>query len=94
MINLNKDLTGADIQKMVHTYGAEGTKQIFQNSNKKNETSLNFFPVVVFLVFLVLKLMGVISWSWVWVCAPLWIGFVFAAVIIVICLVLAFVHRD
>lgn len=26
------------------------------------------------LVFIVLKLTGVISWSWVWVLAPLWIG--------------------
>lgn len=27
----------------------------------------------VFLVFLVLKLTGVITWSWWWVTAPLWI---------------------
>ena len=28
----------------------------------------------LFLVFLVLKLVGVISWSWWWVTAPLWIS--------------------
>ena len=27
-----------------------------------------------FLVFLVLKLVGAIDWSWWWVTAPLWIG--------------------
>jgi CHASE2 domain-containing sensor protein len=27
----------------------------------------------LFLIFLVLKLIGVINWSWLWVCAPLWI---------------------
>lgn len=27
----------------------------------------------VFLVFLILKLVGVITWSWLWVFAPLWI---------------------
>lgn len=27
----------------------------------------------VFIVFLVLKLCGVIAWSWWWVTAPLWI---------------------
>ena len=28
---------------------------------------------VLFVVFLVLKLTGVITWSWWWVTAPLWI---------------------
>lgn len=27
----------------------------------------------LFLVFLVLKLMGIIAWSWWWVTAPLWL---------------------
>lgn len=31
-------------------------------------------PVVVFIVFLTLKLVGVIAWSWWWVTAPLWIS--------------------
>lgn len=30
---------------------------------------------VLFLIFLVLKLTGHISWSWWWVTAPLWIPF-------------------
>lgn len=30
---------------------------------------------VLFLIFLVLKLIGTISWSWWWVFAPLWIPF-------------------
>lgn len=29
-------------------------------------------PVVLFLIFLVLKLTDVIDWSWWWVTAPLW----------------------
>lgn len=29
---------------------------------------------VLFIVFLVLKLCGVISWSWWWITAPLWGG--------------------
>jgi hypothetical protein len=29
---------------------------------------------VLFVVFLVLKLCGVIAWSWWWVTAPLWGG--------------------
>lgn len=29
---------------------------------------------LMFLIFLTLKLCGVINWSWWWVTAPLWIG--------------------
>jgi len=29
---------------------------------------------VVLVVFVILKLVGVIDWSWVWVLSPLWIG--------------------
>lgn len=29
---------------------------------------------ILFIVFLVLKLTGVIGWSWWWVTAPLWAG--------------------
>lgn len=32
-------------------------------------------PSLVFLVFLVLKLLGKLTWSWVWVTAPLWGAF-------------------
>lgn len=31
-------------------------------------------PVIVFVVFLPLRLAGVISWSWWWVTSPLWIA--------------------
>lgn len=40
----------------------------------------------VFLVFLTLKLIGVITWSWWWVTAPLWGGLALALVIIVVTL--------
>jgi len=30
-------------------------------------------PIGVFLLFLALKLGGVVGWSWVWITAPLWI---------------------
>jgi hypothetical protein len=39
------------------------------------------FLALLFLVFLVLKLAGVIAWSWLWVTAPLWIGVVAFVVI-------------
>lgn len=41
---------------------------------------------VLFIVFLVLKLVGVINWSWWWVTSPLWIhiGILLLTIFIVI----------
>lgn len=36
------------------------------------------------IAFVVLKLIGVITWSWVWVFAPLWIPFVVGLIIVAI----------
>jgi hypothetical protein len=44
------------------------------------------FAGLLTIAFIVLKLTGVIGWSWVWVLAPLWIG---AAVALAILLMLA-----
>jgi hypothetical protein len=41
--------------------------------SKGNSSSNNVgFTGLLFIVFLVLKLTGVISWSWWWITAPLW----------------------
>jgi hypothetical protein len=37
---------------------------------------------VLTLIFVVLKLVGVISWSWWWVLSPLWISFGLGLVIL------------
>lgn len=45
--------------------------------NGSNNTSTSGglgFTGALFIVFLVLKLTGVIDWSWWWVTAPLWAG--------------------
>ena len=41
--------------------------------SQENSSSGLGFPAVLFIVFLVLKLTEVISWSWWWVTTPLWI---------------------
>jgi len=40
----------------------------------------------LFVVFLVLKLCGVIDWSWWWVTAPLWGQLTLVAAVFLICL--------
>lgn len=39
------------------------------------------FPGLLFVVFQVLKLTGMIAWSWLWVTAPLWAGLALFGVI-------------
>lgn len=38
--------------------------------------------VAAFVVFTVLKLTGVIAWSWWWVTAPIWIPFLLAVIVV------------
>jgi hypothetical protein len=52
---------------------------------------------ILLTVFLVLKLTGVIDWSWWWVTAPLWMPFSLLLVFIMFCLCvggLAYIFRD
>ena len=42
------------------------------------------FASLLTLLFIALKLVGVIAWPWVWVLAPLWIGFIVAVLIAVV----------
>lgn len=35
---------------------------------------------IVFVVFLILKLLGILNWSWWWITAPLWLGFIIEGV--------------
>lgn len=44
------------------------------------------FASLLAIVFIVLKLTGVIAWSWLWVLAPLWIGFVLFVVALLVML--------
>ena len=39
------------------------------------------FASLLTLLFIALKLTGVIAWPWIWVLAPLWIGFAFAVLL-------------
>jgi hypothetical protein len=38
---------------------------------------------VLLIVFLVLKLTGLIHWSWLWVLSPLWIGLIIVIVAVI-----------
>lgn len=44
--------------------------------DNKSRSGLSASSVVT-IVFVILKLTGVITWSWVWVLSPLWISILF-----------------
>jgi len=46
-------------------------KQV-NNVSSSSSSGIGFFGALA-LVFIVLKLIGVITWSWVWVLSPIWI---------------------
>ena len=41
--------------------------------NKAKQGGLGIFSVLT-IIFIVLKLLGVIRWSWIWVLSPIWIS--------------------
>lgn len=44
--------------------------------------------VVLFLIFVALKLTGVITCSWWWISAPLWVPLVFTLIVCILCLLI------
>lgn len=42
---------------------------------------------VLLVVFIILKLCKVITWSWVWVLSPLWISFIIWGIILLIIII-------
>ena len=53
-------------------------------TTKATKSACPSFGAILALIFIVLKLTGCITWSWVWVLAPLWIDFIIGVIILVI----------
>lgn len=51
------------------------------------------FAGLLTIVFITLKLLGKITWSWWWVLSPLWIGAAIAIAILLIIFLIAAVTR-
>lgn len=53
------------------------------SSSSSSSGGIGFFGLLT-IVFIILKLIGKINWSWCWVLSPLWISICFVMVIFVI----------
>ena len=54
--------------------------------DKKTSSGLGLLDVLA-VIFIVLKLLGVITWNWVWVLSPIWIQLVIVAIVFIVILV-------
>lgn len=61
--------------------------QSSRSSQRKSSGGVGL-PTVVLVVFVILKLVGVIEWSWWWVLSPFWIPAGIAVVILVVWLLI------
>ena len=50
---------------------------------RATKTGMNFCEVLA-LIFIVLKLTKVITWSWWWVLSPIWIPFILALILLIL----------
>lgn len=64
-----------------------------KDSEKKSVANVHGigFCGLLTIAFIVLKLIGKITWSWVWVLAPTWMPAAFALLAIIITFVVAFI---
>jgi len=67
------------------------SKEKKMNNNRVSSSSSSSgigFVGLLTIVFIVLKLVNVIAWSWFWVLSPMWIGFIIFILIIILLVVL------
>lgn len=58
------------------------------SSNRNSSSSGIGICGVLTIVFVVLKLVGVINWSWLWVLCPLWINILLTIVVLAIIVIM------
>ena len=52
------------------------------SKSSSSSTGIGFVGLLT-IVFIVLKLIGKISWSWFWILAPIWISFISAILFLI-----------
>ena len=57
--------------------------------SQQNTTSGIGFTGMLTIVFIVLKLLGKITWSWLWVLSPIWISAIIVIILIVLMIILS-----
>lgn len=61
-------------------------------SDNSSSSGIGFVGLLT-IVFIVLKLIDKISWSWGWVLSPLWISIIFVLVVIIIVILISWIKN-
>lgn len=61
-----------------------------QNNKSSSSSGGIGFVGLLTIAFVVLKLLGKISWSWWWVISPIWISAILALALLVVVLIVAY----
>ena len=60
-----------------------------KNNRSSNNASGLGLGTILTIVFVILKLCGVINWAWIWVLSPLWISAAITIILIIFVIVVA-----
>ena len=60
---------------------------------RTNVTSTSSITTPLVLCFIVLKLTGVIDWSWMWVLAPIWMPLAIVLTVFVLAIIGSFIYK-
>ena len=63
------------------------------NTTTSSSSGIGFLGALT-IAFIVLKLTGVIAWSWLWVLAPLWIPWTIFGIAAIIIGIIIFIGRN
>lgn len=61
------------------------------NNNNVSASGIGFTGLLT-IVFIALKLLGVVNWSWWWVLSPIWIGVALFVVVLIVLIVIAVIQ--
>ena len=65
------------------------------NGNDNLHGAVTYLAIMLMtIVFITLKLVGVITWSWLWVMAPLWIPFCIGLLLILFAMLIALFTQE
>lgn len=63
-----------------------------KGNSSDTSSGIGFFGLLG-IVFIVLKLCGVIDWPWIWVLSPIWVSIVIGIALIIISFVLMYIFN-
>ena len=80
---------------MVRKIEMKGVKKLSSsNNNSSNNNSKSAgigFTGLLAITFIILKLCGVITWSWLWILSPIWIPLALVLVVSIIYIIISLV---